>query len=141
MATNQAINGRWNINVPVPSAVTVGQAIMLGQIGTPGCIPGIILALQPLPTPTSPTTATIDTGEDCYFLTVVARSANSPLVNSAIKPGDQLYADAGTYDATTNIRYGFNLDKNSSGTAFGNALTAVSSGTTSTTCTVRLEGN
>ncbi len=141
MATNQAIAGRWLINVPVPAAVTVGSPVFLGAIGTPGCLPGVIVALQPLPTPTSPTTATIDLGADVYKLTVIARSANSPLVNSAIKVGDQLYGDAGTHDSTTNIRYGFNLDKNQSGTAFGNSLTAVTSGSTSTSCKVRLEGN
>jgi hypothetical protein len=141
MATNQAISGRWMVNVPVPSAVTVGMPVMFGAIGTLGCVPGVIVSLQPLPTPTAPTTATIDLGEDCYFLTAIARSANSPLITSAIKRGEQLYADAGTYDSTTNIRYSFNLDKNSSGTAFGNSLSAVAAGVTSTTCIVRLEGN
>ena len=131
MATNQAIDGRWHINVPVPTAVTVGMAVLVGTL------PGVVLALQPLPTPTSPTTATIDLGEDCYTLTVIGRSANSPLVTAAVKPGDPLYA-TGTYDSTTNITYSLTLDKNISGVRFGNSLSAVAAGVTSTTAVVRV---
>lgn len=132
MATNQAIDGRWHINVPVPSSVTIGMPVLVGTLA------GVVLALQPIPTPTSPTSATIDLGEDCYFLTVIGQSSQSPIGGLAIKPGDELFA-SGTYDATTNVTYNLTIDKTRGNTPFGNALSAVASGVTSTTCLVRLK--
>jgi hypothetical protein len=133
MATNQAIDGRWRINVPVPSAVTVGMPVLVGALS------GVVLALQPIPSPLSPVSATIDTGDDCYFLTVAGNSTQSPVSALAIKPGDELFA-GGTYDATTNVTYNLTIDKTLGNTPFGNSLSAVASGVTSTTCIVRLKG-
>lgn len=132
MATNQAIDGRWRINVPVPAAVTVGMPVLVGALS------GVVLALQPIPTPLSPTTATIDTGEDCYVLTVAGNSTQSPVSALAVKPGDELFA-SGTYDAATNVTYNLTIDKTLGNTPFGNALSAVASGVTSTACIVRLK--
>lgn len=127
MATNQAISGPvFEINEPVPAAALVNAPVLVGSLA------GVVLALQPLPTPLSPTTATIDIGRDAYNLSVLAATTISPLAGSAIKPGDKLYADGGTLDATTNVTTGFTIDKNSSGTYFGNALDAVGSGLTAT---------
>lgn len=68
-----------------------------------------------------------------FFVTVTAKSALSPSTNSAVKPGDKIYADTdGTLDSTTNVTRGFTLDKNSSGTHFGYALDALATGTTGT---------
>lgn len=134
MATNQAISGPvFEINVPVPAAVTVGMPVLVGKLS------GVVLALQPLPTPLSPTTATIDMGRDAYNLAVVAATVESPLTGSAIKPGDQIYA-SGTLDSVTNVTYNLTLDKASGGTYFGNALDAVASGL-SATIRVRLKMN
>lgn len=132
MATNQAIDGRWRINVPVPSAVTVGMPVLVGTMS------GVVIALQPIPTPGSPTTATVDTGEDCYNLTVIAQSTQSPVSGLAIKVGDELFA-SGTYDSTTNVTYNLTIDKTRGNTPFGNSLTAIASGVTSTSCVVRLK--
>jgi hypothetical protein len=132
MATNQAIDGRWRINVPVPAAVTVGMPVLVGVLS------GVVLALQPMPTPLSPTSATIDTGDDCYNLTVIGQSSQSPVSGLAIQPGDELFA-SGTYDATTNVTYNLTIDKTRGNTPFGNALSSVASGVTSTTCIVRLK--
>jgi len=134
MATNQAIDGRWHINVPVPAAVTVGMPVLVGVLS------GVVLALQPIPTPLSPTTATIDLGEDCYFLTVSGGSTQSPVSGEAVKPGDELFA-IGTYDATTNVTYNLTLDKTLGNVPFGNSLDAIPSGTVSATCRVRLKGS
>lgn len=131
MATNQAIDGRWHINVPVPAAVTVGMAVLVGTLS------GVVLSLQPIPTPTSPTTATIDTGEDCYFLTCIGQSTQSPVSGQAIKAGDELFA-TGTFDATTNVTYALTIDKTRGNVPFGNALTPLASGVTGTV-TVRLK--
>lgn len=134
MATNQAIEGRWHINVPVPSAVTVGMPVLVGMLS------GVVLALQPIPTPLSPTTATIDLGQDCYFLAVAGNSTQSPVSAEAVKPGDEIFA-TGTYDATTNVTYNLTLDKTLGNVPFGNSLDAVPAGTTNANCRVRLKGN
>lgn len=134
MATNQSIAGRWHIKVPVPAAVTVGMPVLVGQLS------GVVLALQPIPTPLSPVTATIDLGEDCYYLTVIAQSTQSPVSGLGIKPGDELFA-SGTYDATTNVTYNLTIDKTRGNTPFGNALEALASGLTDTSLNVRLKGN
>ncbi len=126
MATNQVIDGRWHINVPVPAAVTVGMPVLVGKLA------GVVLALQPIPTPLSPTSATVDTGEDCYALSVVAQTVASPQTGSAVQPGDIIYA-VGTLDSTTNVTYNLTLDKASGGTQFGHALSAVTSGATALT--------
>jgi hypothetical protein len=132
MATNQAIDGRWHINVLVPASCTVGMPVLVGTLS------GVILALQPIPTPTSPVSATIDTGADCYNLTVIGQSSQSPVSGLAINPGDELFA-SGTFDATTNVTYNLTIDKTRGNTPFGNALSAVASGATSTSCIVRLK--
>lgn len=68
-----------------------------------------------------------------FFLTCTAKSALSPSTNSAIKPGDKIYADTdGTTDSTTNVTRGFTLDKASGGTFFGYALDGLATGTTGT---------
>lgn len=132
MATNQAIGGRWRINVPVPSSVTVGMPVLIGTLA------GVVLALQPIPTPGSPTTATIDLGWECYNLTVIGQSSQSPNSVHQIKPGDELFA-TGTYDATTNVTYNLTLDATRGNVPFGNSLSAVAAGVTSTSCIVRLK--
>ncbi len=132
MATNQAIDGRWHINVLVPAACTVGMPVLVGTLS------GVILALQPIPTPTSPVSATIDTGADCYNLTVIAQSSQSPVSGLAIGVGDELFA-SGTYDATTNVTYNLTIDKTRGNTPFGNSLSAIASGVTNTACIVRLK--
>ena len=132
MATNQAIDGRWMINVLVPSSCTVGMPVLVGTLA------GVIVALQPIPTPLVPVSATIDTGRDCYNLTVIGQSSQSPTSGLAIKPGDELFA-SGTLDTTTNVTYNLTIDKTRGNTPFGNALSSVASGATNTACTVRLK--
>jgi hypothetical protein len=134
MATNQAIDGRWRINVPVPAGVTIGMPVLVGVLS------GVVVSLQPIPTPLSPVTATIDTGDDCYFLTVIGQSSQSPVSNFAIKPGDELFA-SGTLDTATNVTYNLTLDKTRGNTPFGNSLDSVAAGITNTACRVRLKGN
>ena len=78
-----------------------------------------------------------------FDLTVIARSANSPLVTSQVNPGDQLYVspNTGTFDAVTNVTYGFVLDKNPAGVPFGRydeSQIAIPAGTTNTAAGVRI---
>lgn len=67
-----------------------------------------------------------------FLLPVVAKSSESPDVNSAIQAGDPIFANinTGTYDATSGIWYGFTLDNNQSGCFFGIALDPVIAGAT-----------
>lgn len=132
MATNQAIDGRWMINVLVPAACTVGMPVLVGTLA------GVIVALQPIPTPLVPVSATIDTGRDCYNLTVIGQSSQSPVSGFAVKPGDELFA-SGTLDTATNVTYNLTIDKTRGNTPFGNALGSVASGATNTALTVRLK--
>lgn len=59
-----------------------------------------------------------------FDLTVLADSAESPAVTSAVQPGDIVYANlnGGTYEATSGLFYGFTLDKNPSGIPFGRVV-------------------
>lgn len=77
-----------------------------------------------------------------FNLFVISRSANSPLVNTVLKPGDKIYASGGTRDATTNVLSGFTLDGNSSGLFFGvldPSQTAMTSGA-GATVGVKIDG-
>jgi predicted RecA/RadA family phage recombinase len=91
-----------------PTTITSGQAILTGK--------------EPCVTLDS-YQANIG-GATCEFngtfaLSVTAKSSLSPSTGVALKPGDALYADGGTVDATTNVTYGFTIDANSAGVPFG----------------------
>ena len=76
-----------------------------------------------------------------FSTTIIARSANSPLVTSQVNPGDPLYYSQGTLDAATNVTYGGVLDKNISEPRFGNydpSQTAIAAGTTNTAGVVQI---
>lgn len=95
-------------NVQLPSSVSAGDLVLVGQI------PAVALdAYQ-----AAVTGATV-LMNGSFNLFVISRSANSPLVNTSIKPGDKLYVSGGTLDATTNVRYGGTIDANPSGTFIG----------------------
>ena len=68
-----------------------------------------------------------------FFLSVTALDGLSPASGRALAPGDRVYADGGTYDATTGCTYGFTLNADFvEGVYFGNVLDAVPAGTTAT---------
>ena len=70
-----------------------------------------------------------------FFLSVLGATVISPQTGHALKPGDKVYADGGTLDATTNVTTGFTLDGNTSGTLCGNidpSDAGVASGATGT---------
>lgn len=108
----------------VPTFATAGQPILIGtqpaftldayQASVGGC-------------------TVLENGS--FSTTIIARSANSPLVTSQVNPGDPLYYSQGTYDATTNVTYGGVLDKNVSEVPFGRydpSQIAIPAGTTNT---------
>jgi hypothetical protein len=68
-----------------------------------------------------------------FNLTVAAKSTINPGTGQTIVPGDPIFADGGTYDATTGCTYGCTLNCNATrGYLVGNALTGLASGTTGT---------
>lgn len=119
--TNQADPRAEFLQATMPSTVVSGDPLLLGTMA--------IVAQEDYSSARQTSFARIG----AFFLTVTAKSALSPSTNSAVKPGDAIYADTdGTLDSTTNVTRGFTLDKNSSGTLFGFALDALSTGTTGT---------
>lgn len=110
----------------VPSTVTSNQPLLVGNLG--------VVAQESYTPPggLTPTGYVSCALIGAFFLTVTAKTGLSPSVNSAVKPGDRIYADGGSLDATTNVTTGFTLDKNSGGTLFGTALDALATGTTGT---------
>lgn len=116
-----------------PTTVLAGDAVLLGGIPA--------VALDNYQSLTGGTTFLLN---GTFSLSVTAKSSLSPSVSAVINPGDKVYYDGGTLDATTNVTTGGTIDKNSStGTLFGNLdpeTTAVSSGTTSTSAWVRING-
>lgn len=76
-----------------------------------------------------------------FATTIVARSANSPLVTAQVNPGDPLYYSGGTYNAATNVTYGGVIDKNISEVPFGRydeSQVAILAGATNTAGVVRI---
>ncbi len=65
-------------------------------------------------------------------LSVIGRTQSSPSAGAAINRGDPVYADGGTFDATSGITTGSTLDADSNGTFVGLALDPVAAGATTT---------
>lgn len=141
-AANQNLARAEFITMAVPAADNAGVGPVTGEPLMFGQSPAGVLAAVAENSYTPPTG--IPTGNvgcafiGAFLLSVTAKSGLSPSVNKAIAPGDKVYADGGTYDATTGCTYGFTLDANSGGAYFGNALDAVVAGAT-TTIRVRLK--
>lgn len=108
--TNQQFTGTPSSRryVQLPSVVNANDLVLIGQI------PAVCLDTYQ----SNVGGATI-LMNGSFNLFVISRSANSPLVNTSIKPGDKLYVSGGTLDATTNVRYGGTIDANPSGTFIG----------------------
>ena len=138
MSVNNALARAEFITMPVPIADNAGvgpvtnEPLMFGSVTTHA----IACVAQNSYTP--PTGIPNPDGIGCAFigaflLSVNANDGASPPSGVAINPGDPIYADGGTLDATTGCQYGFVLDTKSSGTRyFGNALDAIPAGQTAT---------
>lgn len=154
MATNKVLEYNSPIQLNIAGLITPGSGNVIATCPITSGLPVVLRGLlataagrgEPLGTalianesPVSPTG-----GYDgfCSFdhnggfnLTVTAESAESPVINSAVQPGDTIYANlnSGTYDPVSGLLYGITLDKNPSGVKFGwvalGSLTAGSTGT------------
>lgn len=124
MATNKAFERGVELPFSMPTGVVSGQPVVIGNLA--GVAQYTYAAI-----PSPPGQISIDF-EGVYFLSVTAKSGLSPSVNSAVKPGDNIYADGGTTDTATNVTTGFTLDKASASTLFGSAMDAIPAGQTAT---------
>ena len=91
-----------------PTTVKAGDAVLLGKI------PAVALDDYQ-----ANYTGTTFYTNGTYALTVVGESSVSPPVNAVIKPGQALYYNGGTLDATTDVTTGGTISADSSGTPFG----------------------
>lgn len=120
MAQNKVQETNSPLQIAVPSALAY-----------PTLLSGVPLLLGPVPCvgndndgdATRPADGKISVDTSGVFnLSVTAKTSLSPSTTSAVNPGDKIYADGGTTDATTGLTYGFTLDKNSGGTPYGVAV-------------------
>ena len=144
--TNKALQRGARITMAVPIAANAGVGPISGDplVFGRGTSPAFGLAGVAINSYTPPTgTPTGNIGVDfegVFFLSVVAKTAIGG-GNLAFAPGDQVFADGGTYDVTTGCLYGFTLNGNStSGAYYGNVLDAIVAGQTATV-RVRLKEN
>lgn len=120
-------NNRW---FPCPSAITSGMPVLIGGLAA--------VAMDAYDSSTGGTTFCLD---GSYALTVIGQSTKSPVSGLQINPGDEIFATAGTTDATTNVGYNLTLDVTRGGIPFGNLDQAapILSGVTNTAAIVRLK--
>jgi len=136
MAVNQTnINGDY-LTIAAPLAANSGVGPISGDplVYGRGTSPSFGMACVAQTSYTPPTgTATGNISVDLtgvWNLSVVAKDAIGGS-GKASAIGDRIYADGGTYDATTGCLYGFTLNGNATtGVYFGNALDAIASGQT-----------
>lgn len=142
MATNKFWERGTPLQFTAPSAITSNAPVVMRGSG-PQTIAGRPVGLAMVANADYNSTSglvSFDT-EGAFMLSVLAESAESPVVNSAVAVGDIIYANinTGTYDAATGIFYGFTLDKNQSGITFGTVVQgSVIAGSTGTVA-VRLK--
>lgn len=138
-ASNKALERATLITLAMPAAANSGVGPNANDPILVGKMAGVVTNNYTSPTGVVTGNCAVDF-EGAYFLTVTAKSSISPSVNAAINPGDPVYYDGGTLDATTNVTYGGTIDKNSStGVFYGNSLDALTGGTTGVV-RVRLPG-
>ena len=124
MSTNNIFINGDDLNIAVPTTVVSGDPLIVGQLAG---VSKEAYTTNPTAVPDGKVAVAF---RGAAFLSVTAATVLSPLTGSAVKVGDKLYADGGTFDSTTNVTRGFTLDKNTGGVYFGNALDAITSGQT-----------
>lgn len=135
MAANKKLERGSPLQFTSPSGIVSGQAVVLrGTTGQSYNGKPVGLAMVANADYNSTSGLCSFDLEGAFELSVLAESAESPAVNSAVVPGDWIYANvnSGTFDATTGMFYGFTLDKNQSGIPYGVALDSITAGATAT---------
>jgi hypothetical protein len=133
--TNKVQERLTGLQLKQPSGIAIssGDLIIFSQ-GTKTLV-GVANASQPAsgtqPYDSNSGYFSIDT-EGVFNFTVKAQVSSSPSAGAAIKPGDAIFADGGTFDSITGVTYGSTLDKDSNGTFVGLSLDSLSAGSTGT---------
>ena len=116
MAINQCFEDftRFQLLAPAAVAINSGDVLIFGK-GTKAMV-GVAQTAQP-----ASGTQTFD--DNTGFITVqvsgavnvsvIGQTQKSPSAGAAINRGDAVYADGGTFDATSGITYGNTLDADS----------------------------
>jgi hypothetical protein len=155
MATNKRLEYSSPIQLNVAALITGTPPVSAILSGAPACLRGLKnsasyngfpngMALVANNSAVSPTGSfdNFQSFDHCgaFDLTVLAETGESPAVNSAVQPGDVVFANinTGTYEATSGLFYGFTLDKNPSGIPFGRVVLGSLTGGTSGVVTVML---
>ena len=143
MSTND-VNRRGDfltMAVPAAAAVASGDVLIFGSAGSPSYNIAGIAENAYTPPGSRVTTGNVGVAfVGVFLLSVVGKSTIDPGTGATIRVGDPVFADGGTYDATTGCTYGCTLNTNSTrGYLVGFALDPVTSGST-TTIRVKLKG-
>lgn len=134
---NQERFAQFEVKQPSGVAITSGSLYLLGrnQGSRNHIIAGVAATSQPAsgtqPFDTNAGYFTLDC-EGVFNLSVIAQTSKSPSAGAAIAPGDEIFADGGTYDVVSGITYGNTLDADANGTFVGIALDAIAAGQTAT---------
>lgn len=134
MAVNKNLERFATLQLAIPAATTIasGAPLIFGKgtraIACVACEPQTNVA--PIPTYDSGSGYITVDCEGVYNLTVKAFTQGSPSAGAQIRPGDAVFADGGTFDATTGLTTGITLDVDTNGTFFGIALDGLAAGTT-----------
>ena len=138
MATNKNQERYATLSLLMPSGITINSNSVLlfgrNQGGRNHIMVGIAQESQSSTNPAYDNNSgflTVDF-EGVYNLSVTGQASKSPAAGAAIKPGDEVFADGGTYDPVSGITYGNSLDVDVNGTFIGIALDPVAAGATST---------
>lgn len=132
--TNKSLE-RWAtlvLQMPTGINISSGEVLLLGR-GT-HVAAGVAATAQNTTNPVYDSDSgyvTVDF-EGAFNLSVEAQTQGSPSAGAAIKIGDAVYADGGTYDINTGITYGSTLSADSNGTLVGMALQPIAAGLTAT---------
>lgn len=132
--TNKAQERYAQIQLLAPASVTIagGSVLIFGQ-GTKAAV-GVAATATSTTLPTQDSNSgyiTVDF-EGVFNLSVKGQTQSSPSAGAALSRGTAVYADGGTFDATSGITYGSTLDGDSGGTFVGLLLDPVAAGATTT---------
>jgi len=135
MATNQAFENfgpRIQLLAPASQNIASGAVLLFGK-GTKAiaCVAENAQNTTLPPYDSNSGYITVQT-TGAVNVSVKGQTQSSPSAGAAINRGDAVYADGGTFDATSGITYGSTLDGDSNGTFFGIALDPVAAGATTT---------
>lgn len=120
---------------PCPSTILAGDPVLIG-----GVLPAVALNDYKAGSGPNGEGGTVFRISGTFQLTLVAATTVSPIVGSAVKPGEKIYA-AGTTDGTTGVKHSLTLSKDSGGTLFGSydGESTQTSGTTETDAPIKLK--